>query len=67
MILRNKSRYQGPVKISRDLTLIQRKHFKNLRQQLGILKEAGETDKTIRYFNGVPKIVSVNKKQEAKN
>ncbi|XP_050454126.1 uncharacterized protein LOC126852886 [Cataglyphis hispanica] len=66
-ILRNKSRYSGPVKIAQDQTLKQRKHLKNLQSELKLLKDAGEVNKTIRYKNGVPKIVNSNRNIISKN
>lgn len=59
-ILRNKLRYSGPVKISQDQTVKQRKHFKDLQAQLRLLRDAGDKNKSIRYINSVPKIVNSN-------
>lgn len=66
-LLRLRSRYTGPVKIFRDQTVKQRKRFSDLRDELKCLRETGDSDKSIRYFNGVPKIVSVNKGSNIKN
>jgi len=57
-ILRNKRRYVGPVKIYQDQTTKQRKFFNDLRSRLKEYHEAGDINKTIRYFDGVPKIVN---------
>ena len=57
LVLRNKSKIHDPVRIYSDLTTKQRNYLQNLRDQLKILHEKGETDWTIRYFNGAPKIV----------
>lgn len=59
-ILRNKSRYSGPGKITQDKTPKQKKHFKDLQAQLKIMKDAGDMNKTIRYKN-VPKIVNTRR------
>ncbi|CAL1672609.1 unnamed protein product [Lasius platythorax] len=59
-ILRNKFRYSGPVKISQDQTVKQKKHFKDLQAQLKLLRDAGDKNKSIRYKNGVPRIVNSN-------
>lgn len=66
-ILKGKARYNGPVKIFQDQTLKQRKHFKELQLQLRSMRDAGETNKTIRYKNGIPKIVYINPGAFAKN
>lgn len=57
LILRNKSRYSGTVKIFQDQTLKQRNQLRDLQSKLKALKGGGENDKTIRYINGVPRIV----------
>lgn len=59
-ILRNKNRYSGPVKIYQDQTPKQRQHFKDTKDHLKHLHDSGDTDKTIRFFKGVPKIVDAN-------
>jgi len=56
-ILRNKRRYVGPVKIHQDQTTKQRKFLNDLRGRLKEYHEVGDINKTIRYFDGVPKIV----------
>ena len=56
-VLRNKSSLAGPLIIADDMTPMQRSNLKRLRQQLGELHSNGDADKTIRYVNGVPKIV----------
>lgn len=57
LILSNKTRYSGPVRIFQDQTLKQRNYLKELRTNLQLLKDSGVRDKTIRFVNGVPKIV----------
>lgn len=66
-ILRGKSQYLGPVKITQDRIPKQRKHFKDLQAQLRMLNDAGDINKTIRYRNGVPKIISINSHVTPKN
>lgn len=66
-ILRNKMKYSGPVRITQDQTLKQRNYFKDIQAKLKALKDAGESDKTIRYINGVPKIVDVKARAKSKN
>ena len=56
-VSRNKSRYNGPVEITNDLTQMQRKHLADLRAKLKVMRDAGDTNKIIRYINGTPKIV----------
>lgn len=43
-----------------DLTPAQLLHLKNLRTQLDTLEKNGDTNKTIKYINGTPKIVNKN-------
>ena len=56
-ILRGKSRYSGPCKISDDKTMTQRRALDQLRMRLRALHEGGEDNWTIRYIHGVPTIV----------
>jgi len=56
-ILRNKTRYAGPIRIYQDQTIKQRKFLSDLRGRLKDYHDAGDLHKTIRFFNGVPKIV----------
>jgi len=56
-ILRNKNRYTGPIKINQDQTIKQRTFLNDLRGRLRAYHDAGDLNKTIRFFNGVPKIV----------
>ena len=56
-ILQNKHRYEGPCKISDDKTPLQRASLKLLREKLRDHHKKGESDMTIRYIRGVPKIV----------
>lgn len=66
-ILRNKSRYSGPMRIIQDQTLKQRAYFKDIQAQLKALKDAGVNDKTIRFINGMPRIVDVGASAKSKN
>lgn len=61
-ILKNKYKYKGQTKIKQDLTKQQREYLRNLRARLGTMQEAGINDKTIRYINGVPRIVDTHSK-----
>ena len=54
-ILKKKSKYDGLVKISQDSTLKQRNHLNSLRNEL---RELNNPNKTIRYRNGIPRIVT---------
>jgi len=56
-ILRNKRRYVEPVRIHQDQTTKQREFLNNLRGRLKEYHEAGDVNKMIRFFDGVPKIV----------
>lgn len=58
-LLRNKKliKTDDNVKISADQTLMQRNHFKSLKSELIRLNESGTSNNTIRYINGIPKIV----------
>lgn len=49
------------IDISRDRTLMERSHLKELRNELEARKKTGEVDLTIRYQNGVPAIVKHSK------
>lgn len=50
------------VNFSRDKTLLERKHLANLRAELKRRSDAGETDLTIKYMQGVPKLVEKKSK-----
>jgi len=56
-ILRNNNCYVGLIKIHQDQTIKQRKFLNDLRGRLKEYHEAGNVGKTIRFFDGVPKIV----------
>ena len=56
-ILQAKHRYKGPYKISDDKTKHQRETILQLREKLRDLHVQGQTQMTIRYIRGVPKIV----------
>lgn len=49
-----------PIRFKPDLTKAQQNHLNSLRSQLDSLNKSGVTDKTIKYINGVPKIVTHN-------
>ena len=66
-VLRKKSSYLGPLKFADDKTPLQRSCLKKLREQLSVLHADGDTNKTIRYVNGVPRIVSVSSTRRSKN
>lgn len=57
-ILKRKSEYTGAVKFSQDRTPLERKYLDNLRSDLKKLHDKGDTNKTIRYRNGIPSIVT---------
>lgn len=57
-VLTNKHRISGQYKITDDKTLLERDHLQQLRQKLESLHKQGDTDKSIRYVHGVPRIVS---------
>lgn len=61
-ILKNKNKNRTSVKISSDQTPSQRNHLKQLQDQLKGLVEAGETNKTIKYINNMPRIVNKSPK-----
>lgn len=56
-VLRNKSRYRGPVAVRQDLIEKQRDYLKDLKIRLAELHSSGMKKKTIRYVNGIPRIV----------
>ena len=53
-ILRNKKNYSGPLSIREDLTLKQRNHLRDMKEELKNLIDSGTTNKTLRYIGGVP-------------
>lgn len=56
--LKNKNKITYPnIKVSSDLTLNQRNYLKKLRDQLEQRKSKGESNITIKYIHGVPKII----------
>lgn len=65
LILKNKHSYKGPCKISEDRTLLQRQTLDQLRAKLRSLHESGELNTTIRYINGVPKIVPTRQNRDS--
>lgn len=56
-ILKNKVKANPPVNIQSDQTPMQRKYLYDLRQQLQVLINNGEINKTIKYIKGKPQIV----------
>lgn len=59
LILRNKNLIKtDAVKIFADRTLKQQTHLKLLKEELKVRSDNGEANLTIKYTNGVPKIVS---------
>lgn len=59
-LMKNKGKITNKdIKIYADLTPTQQNNLKLLRQDLCNRQENGETDITIKYVNGVPKIVAV--------
>lgn len=60
VILKSKSKYNEPVKILEDRTTKQHDYLSKLRIELKCLVDSGELNYTIRYVNGVPKIVNIN-------
>lgn len=64
-ILRNKSRYLGPCKVTDDKTVVQRQALEQLRAKLRELHYQEETNKTIRYIRGVPKIVTGGRSRDS--
>ena len=67
VILKNKHKYIGPVRIVQDRTPKQRELLSELRMELRSLISAGVTDKTIRYINGSPCIVNTSPNSREKN
>ena len=63
-VLRRKSRYVGPCKITDDRTRTQRQALDQLRGRLKELHERGEMNWTIRYNHGVPSIVATNRTRD---
>ena len=57
-VLRNKKTLNDNIFIQADQTHAQRQYLKNLRVQLNQLQSEGVLNKTIRFINGVPKIVN---------
>lgn len=63
-VSKNRSRYSGPVRISQDQTRKQRAHLQNLEAKLKSMIDSGDESGKIKYFNGIPKIVSANPKKK---
>ncbi|KAK2575281.1 hypothetical protein KPH14_008133 [Odynerus spinipes] len=57
-VLKNTGRYKGPARITEDCTAKQRAYLRSLRTELNHLHETGDVHKTIRFVNGVPRIVN---------
>lgn len=62
-VLRNKSKLTKPTKIQPDQTVMQREYLKYLRDELERRTSNGETDLTIKYIYGQPKIVNQTDKK----
>ncbi|KAK9296707.1 hypothetical protein QLX08_009321 [Tetragonisca angustula] len=60
VILKSKNKYNEPIKILEDYTTKQRDYLSKLRVELKHSVDSGELNYTIRYVNGVSKIVNVN-------
>lgn len=54
----------GKVTFSRDRTVLERRHLANLRAELQRRTDAGEVNLTIRYIQGVPKLVEKKSKNQ---
>lgn len=66
-VIRSKSKlYSSEFRVSSDQTKMQQDHWKAVRAELKSREENGETNLTIKYIQGVPKIVpkSNNKKND---
>lgn len=61
-VLKNKYKYRGQAKIKQDLSKYQRDYLQNLRARLESMQSSGINDKTIRYINGIPKIIDMQTK-----
>jgi hypothetical protein len=60
-VLKNKKKYKKPGNLQSDLTPKQREHLMNLREELKRRTELGETDITIKYYKGSPRITKLLK------
>ncbi|KAK7789026.1 hypothetical protein R5R35_001699 [Gryllus longicercus] len=66
-VLKNKNKYKGDGKIGADRTMKQREYLRNLISQLNTETDKGvNKNKSIKYINGVPKIVD-NKRNDNSN
>lgn len=59
-VLRNVKKYNGPVRVRQDMTIKQRNYLKKLRSDLQLAIDSDDNNKTIRYINGIPKIIETN-------
>ena len=59
-VLPNKKNLNNGIKIQPDSTPMQRDYFNSIKVQLRKLHENGNTNKTIRFINRVPRIVTKN-------
>ncbi|KAI4482050.1 hypothetical protein M0804_009069 [Polistes exclamans] len=57
-ILKNKSKYSGPVVIAQDRTKAQHEYLKAIRFELKARTDDGNQNLTIKYINATPKIVN---------
>ncbi|KAG5886957.1 hypothetical protein JTB14_011913 [Gonioctena quinquepunctata] len=58
----NKTKLPGSVKVFFDQTMNQREYYKHVKDKLKEMVEKGDTSKTIKYVNSVPKIVNLKNK-----
>lgn len=65
-IIRNNKRYTGPIKMRQDLTVKQQYHLNKLRDELKAATDSGIKDKTIRYSNGILRIVELKQVRDKK-
>jgi hypothetical protein len=61
-ILFNKFKLPKEIRVKQDLTQLQRSQLKSKWDELEIRKKKGEGDLAVRFVNGAPKIVKINKK-----
>lgn len=62
-LLRNKTKIKNEkLRIYSDQTLLQKQYMSTLREQLAMRTDKGETNLTIKYIKGVPKIITGSSK-----
>lgn len=67
LALKHKKNMPPGINIGADLTLAQRDHIKQLKQELQSLKDSGEGNYSIKYIKGVPRIVKSSDTNNKKN